>query len=71
MEKQLHDILDEIIKSIRHFAKESYEAGHPMSQDDINEFRQLLKEDDNWSKLESSLFYLYFEHYDDYRSEQA
>lgn len=38
MEKQLHDILDEVIKSIRRFVEESYEVGHPMSQDDINEF---------------------------------
>ena len=30
MEKSLHDTLDELIKSIKSFAEESYDTGQPM-----------------------------------------
>lgn len=65
MEKSLHDTLDELIKSIKSFAEESYDTGQPMDSADFDEFKKsLMHEDEFMDKLCSQLFSLYFEHFE-------
>ena len=35
IEKQLHDILDKVMYTIKDYAEDSYNAGHSMNYDDF------------------------------------
>lgn len=70
MEKQLHDILDEVMYTIKDYAEDSYDAGQPMDYDDLREFTKIISEEDSMKKLMEALFDYYFEIYNNYRSEE-
>lgn len=70
MEKRLHDILDEVMSTVKDYAEESYDAGQLMDYDDLREFTKIISEEDSMKKLMEALFDYYFESYNNYRSEE-
>lgn len=70
MEKLLHDILDEVMYTVKDYAEESYDAGQPMDYDDLREFTKIIIDEDSMKKLMEALFDYYFESYDNYKSKE-